>query len=439
MVVSDSPLDLVGTEASGTGVHMARSTVDNGLDPLYIGLPSPVGTSVGVGDLNTKGNALATIITLRHHCTSYPLMLMKFCLFQALRYDSRDWRKKQAFFAKNFTFLKIILIFYFLTAIIQKKGECPMIDMSSVALTALVKEFQLEVAYAASDYEKIRLTVEDVARPGLQLAGYFDHFEPMRLQVMGNVEVSYIEKLTDEEQAITFDRLFSYKIPALLIARDIAVDPQCLEMAKKHNITILRSKEPTSTIVSAIIAYLKAALAPSITRHGVLMEVYGEGLLLIGESGIGKSEAAVELLKRGHRLIADDAVEIRKVSENSLVGSAPELIRNYVELRGIGIINVAKLFGMGAVRSENEINLVVNIVPWNTHEVYDRLGLEDQFMEILGVELPMNTIPIRPGRNLAVILEVAAMNNRQRKMGYNPAHEFTEQIDRHFEMNKAEQ
>ena len=314
-----------------------------------------------------------------------------------------------------------------------------MIDMSSVALTALVKEFQLEIAYASTDYEKIRLTVEDVARPGLQLAGYFDHFEPMRLQVMGNVEVSYIDKLTDEEQAITFDRLFSYKIPALLIARDMPVDPQCLEMARKHNITILRSKEPTSTIVSAIIAYLKAALAPSITRHGVLMEVYGEGLLLIGESGIGKSEAAVELLKRGHRLIADDAVEIRKVSGNSLVGSAPELIRNYVELRGIGIINVAKLFGMGAVRSENEINLVVNIVPWNTHEVYDRLGLEDQYMEILGVEVPMNTIPIRPGRNLAVILEVAAMNNRQRKMGYNPAHEFTEQIDRHFEMNKAEQ
>jgi len=305
-------------------------------------------------------------------------------------------------------------------------------DMYSVPLSTLVKEFKLEVVYAATDYEAIQVTVEDVSRPGLQLAGYFDHFEPMRLQVIGNVEVSYLQKLSPAERAMTFDRLLSYKVPALLIARDIPPDPVCLEMAKKHNVTLLRSQEATSTIVSAIISYLKTALAPRITRHGVLMEVYGEGLLLLGESGMGKSEAAVELLKRGHRMIADDAVEIRKVSSNSLVGTAPELIRNYVELRGIGIINVAKLFGMGAVKSENEINLVVNIVPWNNNEVYDRLGLDDQYMEILDVKIPMNTIPVTPGRNLAVILEVAAMNNRQRKMGYNPAQEFTEQIDRHF-------
>ena len=307
-----------------------------------------------------------------------------------------------------------------------------MYDVHSVPLTTLVNEFGLEVTYAATDYEQIRLTVVDVARPGLQLAGYYDHFEPMRLQVMGNVEISYLQKLTETERAITFDRLFSYKFPALLIARNIAPDPQCLEMAKKHNVTLLRSKEATSTIVSDIIAYLKSALAPSITRHGVLMEVYGEGLLLLGESGIGKSEAAIELLKRGHRLIADDAVEIRKIAENALVGTAPELIRNYVELRGIGIINVAKLFGMGAVKAENEINLVVNIVPWDQQKVYDRLGLEEQYMELLGVQIPMNTIPITPGRNLAVIVEVAAMNNRQRKMGYNAAQEFTEQMDRHF-------
>lgn len=308
-----------------------------------------------------------------------------------------------------------------------------MSDMYSVALSKLVDEFQLEVVYAATDYASIRITVEDVARPGLQLAGYFDHFEPMRLQVLGNVEISYLQKLDEQERSVVFDRLFSYKFPALLIARNMPPDPQCLEMAKKHNITVLRSPEVTSTIVSAIIAYLKAELAPRITRHGVLVEVYGEGLLLIGDSGIGKSEAAVELLKRGHRLIADDAVEIRKVASNSLVGTAPNLIRNYIELRGIGIVNVAKLFGMGAVKAENEINLVVNIVPWKTHEVYDRLGLEDQHMDILGVQVPMNTIPITPGRNLAVILEVAAMNNRQRKMGYNPAREFTEQLDRHFE------
>ncbi len=308
-------------------------------------------------------------------------------------------------------------------------------EMYNVPLTTLVKEFHLEVTYAATDYERIRLTVEDVARPGLQLAGYFDHFEPMRLQVIGNVEASYLQKLEPSERAIIFDRLFSYKIPALLIARNIPVDPQCLEMAQRHNVTVLRSSEVTSTIVSAIIAYLADALAPRITRHGVLVEVYGEGLLLIGDSGIGKSEAAVELLKRGHRLIADDAVEVRKVSSNSLMGTAPEMIRNYIELRGIGIVNVAKLFGMGAVKAETEINLVVDIVPWNTQKVYDRLGLEEQFMEILGVKIPMNTIPITPGRNLAVILEVAAMNNRQRKVGYNAALEFTQQMDRHFEQS----
>lgn len=309
-------------------------------------------------------------------------------------------------------------------------------DMYRVPLSTLVQEFHLEVAYAATDYESICLTVEDVARPGLQLAGYFDHFEPVRLQVMGNVEASYLQKLSAEERQNIFDRLFSYKVPALLITRNMEPDEQCLEMAKKHNITILRSKEVTSTLVSAIIAYLKALLAPRITRHGVLVEVYGEGLLLIGESGLGKSEAAVELLKRGHRLIADDAVEIRRVSSGSLVGTAPELIRNYIELRGIGIVNVAKLFGMGAVKAENEIDLVVNIVPWNQQENYDRVGIDEQHMNILGVDVPVNTIPITPGRNLAVILEVAAMNNRQRKMGYNAALEFTQQIDRHMEENK---
>ena len=303
----------------------------------------------------------------------------------------------------------------------------------SVPLTTLVKEFGLQVTYAATDYQKIKLTVEDVARPGLQLAGYFDHFEPMRLQVMGNVEISYLGKLSVEERLMIYDRLFSFKVPAVLIARDLPMSDECLAMARKHNVTILRSAEATSTIVSSIVAYLKAALAPRVTQHGVLMEIYGAGLLLIGESGIGKSETAVELLKRGHRLIADDAVEIRKIAKEKLVGTAPELIRNYIELRGIGIINVAKLFGMGAVKSENYIDLVVNIVPWNTEEVYDRMGLEEHFMDILGVQVPMYTIPVTPGRNLAVILEVAAMNNRQRKMGYNAAMEFTERVNRHFE------
>ena len=304
--------------------------------------------------------------------------------------------------------------------------------MHSVLLKELVDEFSLEIVHKATDFEKVRLTVEDISRPGLQLAGYFYHFEPMRLQVMGNMEASYMEKLSDAEKAITYDRLFSYKFPAFLVARNIHVDPQMVEMAQKHNVTLLRSKDATSTIVSAIITYLKSALAPRITRHAVLMEVYGEGLLLMGESGMGKSETAIELLKRGHRMIADDAVEIRKVAGDTLMGTSPELVRNYVELRGIGIINVAKLFGMGAVKAENEVNLIVNIVPWDHHATYDRLGLEDQYTELLGVKVPTYTIPITPGRNLAVILEVAAMNNRQRKMGYNPAKEFTDQMDNHF-------
>ena len=308
-----------------------------------------------------------------------------------------------------------------------------MIDTYSIPLTTLVKEFNIQVEFASSDYESIRLTVEDVARPGLQLAGHFDYYEPMRLQVMGNAEMSYVSRLSEEERTVIFDRLFSYRFPAMLVARNMQPGPQLLAMAKKHNVTVLRTAEATSSIISDIITYLKNALAPRITRHGVLVEVYGDGVLIIGDSGIGKSEAAVELVKRGHRLIADDAVEIKKVSSNMLVGSAPELIRDYIELRGIGIINVAKLFGIGAIKQNNQINLVVNIVHWNTHEVYDRLGLEDQFTEILGVQIPMVTIPITPGRNLAMILEVAAMNNRQRRMGYNAALEFTEQINRHFD------
>ena len=310
-----------------------------------------------------------------------------------------------------------------------------MIDTYSVALKELVKEFGLQIEHAATDYDSIRLTVPDLSRPGLQLAGYFDHFEPVRLQVLGNVEISYLSKLSQAERAMTLDRLFSYKFPALILCRDTQPDPECLAMARKHNVTLLRTKEVTSNIISAIISYLTSAMAPRITRHGVLMDILGEGILLTGESGIGKSEAAMELIKRGHRLVADDAVEIRRISGNTLVGTAPELIRNYIELRGIGIVNVARLFGMGAVRSDKKIDLVVNIVPWNAHEVYDRLGLEDQYMDILGVKVPMYTIPITPGRNLAVIMEVAAINNRQRKMGYNSAVEFTEQINRHFEQN----
>lgn len=316
--------------------------------------------------------------------------------------------------------------------VITNFGGIEMAETYCVPLSQVVSQFDLEVAWRSTDYDKIQITVADVARPGLQIAGYFDHFEPMRLQVIGNVESSYLDKMRSAERLHVYDRLFSFKIPALIAARDLVPGAECLEMAKKHNITILRTSASTSSIVSSIIAYLTGALAPRVTRHGVLMEIYGEGVLLIGESGIGKSETAVELIKRGHRLIADDAVEIKRVSSNTLIGCAPPLIRNYIELRGIGIINVANLYGAGAVKDSVSIDLVVDIVPWDTRQLYDRLGLEDHFYELLDVQIPLNTIPVTPGRNLAVILEVAAMNNRQRRTGYNAAQEFTTQISNHL-------
>lgn len=305
----------------------------------------------------------------------------------------------------------------------------------SVSLTQLVGEFSLKPLYKSSDFDRIRVTVDEVSRPGLQLAGFFDHFEPMRLQVLGNVETSYLRKLSSEQRAIIFDHLFSYQIPALIIARDLEALPECLEMSRKHNITVLQTEDSTSYIISALITSLKAALAPRVTRHGVLVEIYGEGVLIIGDSGIGKSETAIELVKRGHRLVADDAVEIKKISSSELEGEAPAVLRHYIELRGIGVINVAKLFGMGAVKDNVKLDLIINIVPWHDGEVYDRLGLEQQYTEILGVSVPSITVPVTPGRNLAVIFEVAAMNNRQKRMGYNAAEEFTEQLSRFFQQS----
>ena len=303
------------------------------------------------------------------------------------------------------------------------------------SLSQLVKDFDLEVVYKGLDYDTRMITIPDVNRPALQLVGFYDYFEPKRLQILGKAEFTFLKAMPLEQRRKVFEDLLRCEIPALIIARNMEIFPELMEIARKHGRTLLRTEKTTVELTSHIIDYLNRALAPQITRHGVLMNIYGQGVLMIGDSGIGKSETAIELLKRGHRLIADDAVEIRKVSTNSLVGTAPELIRNYIELRGIGIVNVAKLFGMGAVRTENEINLIVNIVPWNTQEVYDRLGLEEQYMELLGVKVPMNTIPITPGRNLAMILEVAAMNNRQKKLGYNAALEFTEQVNQHFDEN----
>ena len=303
----------------------------------------------------------------------------------------------------------------------------------SVPLTKLVSEFHLELLHKSTDFEKIHVTVDDISRPGLHLGGFFDHFEPMRMYVCGTVESAYLQKLSSEERLIIFDQFMSYKIPALIIARGIEALPECLEMAQKHDITILSTKETTSYIVSSLITYLNGALAPRVTRHGVLVEILGEGVLIVGESGIGKSETAIELVKRGHRLIADDAVELKKVSSHELVGNAPEVLKHYIELRGVGVINVARLFGVGAVKESTSVDLIVNLVPWRDDEVYDRLGMETTYTEILDVKIPSITVPITPGRNLAVILEVAAMNNRQKYMGYNSAKEFTEQMNRFFE------
>ena len=308
-----------------------------------------------------------------------------------------------------------------------------MANTYTVLLSELVSEFNLDFFYKSTDFDKIRVTVDDISRPGLHLAGFFDHYEPMRVYVCGTVETAYLQKLSPEERIIIFDHFLSYKCPALIFARGFQPMPECLEMAKKYDVTVLGTKDTTSYIVSSLITYLKSALAPRVTRHGVLVEIYGEGILINGDSGIGKSETAIELVKRGHRLIADDAVEIKKVSSRELMGAAPEVLRHYIEIRGIGVINVAKLFGMGAVKDLTSIDLIVNMVPWRDGEAYDRLGMETQYTEILGVKVPSVTIPITPGRNLAVILEVAAMNNRQKRMGYNAAVEFTEQMSRFFE------
>lgn len=312
-------------------------------------------------------------------------------------------------------------------------------SLYSVKLGKLIQEFRLEVLRGGAGYEDVSIRTEDVNRPGLQLTGFFDYFDAKRLQVIGRVETTYLEGLTSEERRESFELLLSQDIPALIISREIEPFPECMEMAEKYDRTILRSPDTTSVLMSNIIAALKSYLAPRITRHGVLVEVYGEGVLLLGESGVGKSETAIELVKRGHRLIADDAVEIKRAGTKRLVGTAPELIRHYIELRGIGVIDVRRLFGMSAIKEESDIDLVINLEQWKDGAMYDRLGLENLYTTILDVQVPSLTVPVRPGRNLAVIIEVAAMNNRHKKMGYNAAVEFTKQINQHFDQAMSAQ
>ena len=298
----------------------------------------------------------------------------------------------------------------------------------TVSLGKIIDEFHLETIYMPNDPAEILIDENDVTRPGLQLMGFYEYFNPERMQIIGKMEFAYLSTIDEETRTQRLDALMSRHIPALIIARELPYFSEMLDLAKKYEVPLLRSKESTSNFISGLIAFLNLNLAPRITRHGVLIEIYGEGVFITGESGVGKSETAIELVKRGHRLVADDAVEIRKVSNISLVGSSPDNIRHFLELRGIGIINARRLFGIGAVKNTEKIELIVEMEQWNPEKIYDRMGVDTQFATILGVKIPMLTIPVKPGRNLAVILEVAAMNNRQKKMGYNAAAELLDQL-----------
>ena len=298
----------------------------------------------------------------------------------------------------------------------------------SIPLTSLIEEFSLEKIFVPDNLDDIKVHTTEVNRPGLQLSGFFAHFEPARIQIIGRAEHKYLELLAPEKRTETLTKFFECEPVAVVVSSDLEIFNELLEAAEYFDVPLLRTHERTSVFVAAVIASLNVSLAPRITRHGVLVEVYGEGMLILGESGVGKSETAIELVKRGHRLIADDAVEIKRVSSKTLVGTAPEIIRHYVELRGIGIVDVKRIFGVGAVKMTEKIDMIVNLEPWVQGKMYDRLGLENEVTEILGIEIPTTVIPVRPGRNLAIILEIAAMNNRQKRMGYNTAVEFNKRI-----------
>ena len=307
-----------------------------------------------------------------------------------------------------------------------------------VSLAKLIKECGLSVIYTPKDTNEIQITTNDVVRPGLQLDGFYTYFDSSRIQILGKMEFAFLNALDYETRYERFKTLLSNKIPALVITRNMKPFTEMLELAKEYKVPLLSSTESTSAALSRIITFLSYELAPRITRHGVLVEVYGEGLLLLGDSGVGKSEAAIELVKRGHRLVADDAVEIRKMSDYVLVGSSPENIRHFIELRGIGIINARRLFGMGAVKVSENIDMVVQIEQWDPEKTYDRMGVDEEMVEILGVKVPSTTIPVKPGRNLAVILEVAAMNNREKKMGYNGALELLQNLGMDISAEQSE-
>ena len=291
----------------------------------------------------------------------------------------------------------------------------------SVKLKLIAQELNLSVLHTSKDYDTAVLKTSDVNRPAMQLTGFYNYFDPNRLQMIGRVESTYLASLPAEQRRRTLETFMQYDIVGLILCHEIEVIPEYIEMAEKYDRNLFVTDEDTSALQANLISTLQHHLAPRTTIHGVLVELYGEGVLITGESGIGKSEAALELVKRGHRLIADDAVEIKLIDRNTLTGSAPEMIRYYMELRGIGVINVRHIYGVGAVKPEGNIDVVIKMERWEEGKPYDRLGLESKTTSILGVEVPCVTIPVTAGRNLAVIMELAAMNNRQKKMGFNAA------------------
>ena len=293
----------------------------------------------------------------------------------------------------------------------------------SVSLAKLAEEANLTIAYTPCELEKIQVTATEVYRPGILLAGYYENFDSKRIQIIGLTEMSYLDELTTTLRNTHLEKLFSFQPPAVVLSRGMQPLSEMMQYGKKYGVPILMSTEMTSALMGQLITTLNTELAPRITRHGVLVEVYGEGILILGDSGVGKSETAIELVKRGHRLVADDAVELRKVSNRQIMGTAPENIRHFIELRGIGIVNVARVYGVGAVKLSESLDLVVQLEAWDPTKNYQRTGLENEYYDILGVSIPSTSIPVSPGRNLAVVLETAAINNRQKKMGYNAARE----------------
>ncbi len=310
--------------------------------------------------------------------------------------------------------------------------------MASIGLQKLIDKTKLVNLTPEIDVSKIRVTQPDINRPALQLAGYYQHFDCNRVQVIGFVEYTYLEELEQERKHQMYEQLLSYDIPAVVFSRDLRPDDMFLELAIKHNVPVLATKVSTSSFMAEAIRWLNVQLAPCMTVHGVLVDVYGEGVLITGESGRGKSEAALELIKRGHRLVTDDAVELRKVSDDTLIGSAPDVTKHFIELRGIGIVDVKALFGASSVKDTQSIDLVIRLEEWDKDKEYDRLGLEETYTEYLGNKVVCHNIPIRPGRNLAVICESAAVNHRQKKMGYNAAQELYARVQRNLARRRME-